>query len=61
MRALNLPHAGIDYHTYAIAPDGQRFLYYQFVVAAAAAAQSSGLDHPSGLVVATNWESGLKK
>lgn len=61
MRALNFSHAGIDYHTYAISPDGQRFLYYQFVVPAAATAQASGVDHPSGLVIAKNWESGFKK
>jgi Tol biopolymer transport system component len=61
VRAMNFPHAGVDYHTYAISPDGQRLLYYQFVVPVAAALQSSGVDHPSGLVVATNWEAGLKK
>lgn len=61
MRAVNFPHAGVDYHTYAISPDGQRFLYYQFVVPAAATAPASGLDHPSGLVIAMNWEAGLKK
>ena len=57
---LNFPHA-VDYSAYAISPDGQRVLYYQFVTAAAGATQSSGVDHPSGLVVAMNWESGLKK
>ena len=61
MRAINFPHAGVDYHTYTASPDGQRFLYYQFVVPVAPAAQSSGLDHPSGLVVAKHWESGLKQ
>lgn len=60
LRVLNFPHAGVDYHTYAVSPDGQRFLYYQFVVPAAPS-QASGLDHPSGLVIATHWESGLKK
>ena len=61
VRALNFPHAGVEYHTYAISPDGQRFLYYQFVVPSPVTAQSSGLDHPSGLVIAMNWEAGLKK
>lgn len=51
----------LDYHTYAVSPDGQRFLYYQFVVPATPATQASGLDHPSGLVVATNWVAGMKK
>ncbi len=61
MRAVNLPHGGVDYHTYAISPDGERFLYYQFVVPAVGATQSSGVDHPSGLVVAMNWDSAVKK
>ena len=61
LRAINFPHADADYHTYAVSPDGQRFLYYQFVVPAATIAQASGLDHPNGLMIATNWASGLKK
>ena len=46
IRAINLPHAGVDYHTYAVSPDGQRFLYFQFVVPPVATAQSAGIDHP---------------
>ena len=62
LRAINLPHSGLDYHTYAVAPDGQRFLYYQFVAPTAGnAAQSGSPDHASGLVVALNWETALKK
>lgn len=63
MRAINFPHSGGDYHTYAVSPDGQRFLYFQFVVsnAAATANQSATPDHPSGLMIATNWAASLKK
>ena len=60
LRAINLTHSGGDYHTYAVSPDGQRFLYFQFVVPVTAN-QATDPDHPSGLVVAMNWESGLKK
>jgi Tol biopolymer transport system component len=63
MRAINLVHSGGDYHTYAVAPDGQRFLYFQFVVPTAAAltAQTTTPDHASGLMIATNWATSLKK
>ena len=60
-RVLNYAHAGVEYHSYALSPDGRRLLYYQFVVPTAATAQSSGVDHPSGLIVAMNWETALKK
>jgi hypothetical protein len=59
---VNLPHSGGDYHTYAISPDGQRILYNQFVPPATAAATGQlGPDPPSGLMVALNWSSALKK
>jgi len=61
LRALNFLHAGVDYHTYSVSPDGQRFLFFQFVVPVVAAAQSSGIDYPNGLMVAMNWASGMKK
>ena len=61
MRAINLPHGGVDYHTYAVSPDGQRFLYFQFAVPTTLTTQSIAPDHNSGLVVALNWDSGLKK
>jgi dipeptidyl aminopeptidase/acylaminoacyl peptidase len=60
-RVLNYPHAGVEYHSYAISPDGQRLLYYQFVVPAAPSAATAGLDQPSGLMIAMNWDSALKK
>jgi Tol biopolymer transport system component len=61
VRALNFPHTGGDYHTYAVSPDGQRFLYFQFVVPTPTTAQTSTPDHTSGLVVAMNWDSALRK
>jgi Tol biopolymer transport system component len=61
MGALNFPHASVDYHTYAVSADGQRILYYQFAQPTVAAAQSAGIDYPNGLMIAMNWEAGLKK
>lgn len=63
MRAINVAHTGGDYHTYAISPDGLRFLYFQFVLptAAAPAAQVATPDHQSGLMIAMNWQGALKK
>ncbi len=59
IRAINLPHAGVAYHTYAVADP--RVLYFQFVAPPVATVQAAGIDHPSGLIIATNWESALKK
>jgi hypothetical protein len=50
--ALNVPHSGGDYHPYAVAPDGQRFLVLQFVNPTTAAAGQIGPDTYSGLTVA---------
>jgi Tol biopolymer transport system component len=64
LRAINFPHGGGHYHTYAVAPDGQRFLYFQFAVpptALAGGAQTVTPDHPSGLVVAMNWARQIDK
>ena len=60
-RALNFPHGGVDYHTYAVAPDGSRFLYLQFVPQLTTAAAQAVPDHISGLMIAMNWDSALKK
>jgi Tol biopolymer transport system component len=61
IRALGLPHSAGAYHTFGVAPDGQRLLYMQFVPPVAVGAQTIDPDHNSGLVVAINWLSGLKK
>jgi Tol biopolymer transport system component len=57
LQVLNLPHSGGDYHTYAISPDAQQFLYYQFMVGGSTAqpAAFDGPDPPSGLMVVKNW------
>ncbi|MGQ0733309.1 MAG: protein kinase domain-containing protein [Acidobacteriota bacterium] len=61
--ALNIPHSSGDYHTFAVSPDGQRFLSFQLVAPAAAAAGAAraGPDHSSGLMIAMNWAAALKK
>jgi Tol biopolymer transport system component len=63
LRAIGIPHSGGDYHTYAVSPDGQRFLYLQFVVptTAAASTETTTPDHTSGLMIATNWAASLTK
>ena len=59
--ALNIPHTGGDYSTYAVSDDGERFLALQYVLPAASAAGQIGPDTYSGLTVALNWTAGLKK
>jgi hypothetical protein len=61
MYAFTYPHSGGDYHTYAVSPDGQKFLYFQFVPPAAAATTASGPDHQSGLMIAIDWAAALGK
>lgn len=59
--ALNVAHSGGDYHPYAIAPDGQRFLVLQYVLpTTAATAAQIGPDTYSGLTIALNWATALK-
>jgi Tol biopolymer transport system component len=60
---LNFPHSGGGYHTYAVSPDGERFLVFQLVPPAAPTATASAVtpDHPSGLIVAVDWRAALKK
>jgi Tol biopolymer transport system component/predicted Ser/Thr protein kinase len=59
---LNIPHSGGTYHTYAVSPDGERFLVSQFVTPTTAASGSEiRPDTFSGLTVAINWTAGLKK
>jgi hypothetical protein len=60
-RAMKLQHAGGDYSTYAVSPDGQRFLILQWVPPAAGAAGQVGPDVPSGLTIVMQWTAGLKK
>ena len=59
---IDLPHNGLSYWPYAVSPDGQRFLVTQFVPPATAAAASQiGPDTFSGVTIAINWASALKK
>jgi len=59
---LNLPHTSGIYHTYAVAPDGQRFLIAQFsAIGTAATVGQVGPDTFSGLTIAVNWASAFKK
>ena len=60
--AINLPHSGGSYHPYAVDPKGERFLVPQFVPPATATTGTQiGPDTFSGLTVALNWTSALKK
>ncbi len=59
--ALNHPHTGGHYHTYAVSPDGERFLVLQWVPPASAISGQIGPDTYSGLTVAMNWTRALKK
>ena len=59
--AINLPHSGGRYFPYAVSPDGQQFLLPQYVPPASAAASQASIDTYSGLTIALNWATGLKK
>ena len=60
--ALNYPHSGGDYQTYAVSADGKRFLSAQFVVSASGpAADAATPDPPQSITVAMNWAASLKK
>jgi len=60
--SINVPHSGGSYFPYAIDPTGERFLVPQFVPSGGAAAGTQiGPDTFSGLTVALNWTSALKK
>jgi len=59
--AVNLAHTGGDYHPYAVSPDGERFLVPQFVPSSSGALGQLGPDVLSGLTVAVDWPSSLKK
>ena len=55
-----ISHSGGPYHTYAVSPDGQRFLVFQLSLTAAPAL-SFPPDPSTGLTVALNWTAALKK
>jgi len=54
--AINFPHTGGDYQSYAISGDGQRILYPQIVRTGGSAAPTArGPDPAIGFIVAMNW------
>jgi len=61
--AVNVPHSGGDYQTYAVSADGQRILMVQFAGfgSTPAAAAATSPDPPLSITVARNWSSSLKK
>jgi Tol biopolymer transport system component len=59
---INLPHSGGSYFPYAADPKQERFFVPQFVQANTATTSNQiGPDTFSGLTIALNWASGLKK
>ena len=59
---INLPHSGGSYNPYAVSPDGKSFLIPQYVPSTGVVTGSQiGPDTFSGLTVAINWPSSLKK
>jgi Tol biopolymer transport system component/predicted Ser/Thr protein kinase len=60
--AINVPHNGGSYQPYAVDPKGERFFVPQFVPPTAVTSGTQiGPDTFSGLTVALNWTSALKK
>jgi dipeptidyl aminopeptidase/acylaminoacyl peptidase len=59
--AINLPHSGGRYFSYAVSPDGQQLLVPQFVPPTASPPGQATVDTYSGLTIALNWTAGLKK
>ena len=60
--ALRFAHPGSDYHTYAVSPDGQRFLSYQRILTNASSAAQIVPEVPiPGLTVAMHWVDKIKK
>jgi hypothetical protein len=51
---VKLGHVGLNYNSYAVSPDGQRFLIPGSVTTGAAAASAP-------ITVVLNWAAGLKK
>ena len=60
--ALQYPHSGGDYHTYAVAPDAQRMLIYQGTQTQITAPYVSETpDPPAGITALLNWVQGIRK
>ena len=54
INALNYPHDGGDYHTYAVSPDGQRFLIFQYLLTGSTTPPSDA-DPAAGVTVLMHW------
>jgi Tol biopolymer transport system component len=61
LQVLGFPHPGGDYHTYAVSPDAQRFLYFQLMPATTTTVGSIGPDPTTGLMAVMNWAKPAKK
>ena len=63
LNAINYPHTGGDYHTFAVSADGQRFLILQIVPTAAESNPTSDAapDPAAGLTVLMHWTQTVKK
>jgi Tol biopolymer transport system component len=60
INALNYPHSGGDYHTYAVSPDGQRFLIFQYLLTGGATPPSDA-DPAAGVTVLMHWTQTVRK
>jgi len=62
-RAVNYAHSGGDYHTFAVSPDGQRFLIFQLfqLLATTGPTPVIDVDPAGGLTVVMHWTQTLKK
>jgi Tol biopolymer transport system component/predicted Ser/Thr protein kinase len=59
---INLPHSGGSFNTYAVAPKGDRFLVMQYAPSTTVSGTGQiSADTVSGLTVALNWITTLKK
>jgi Tol biopolymer transport system component len=61
INGLIFPHAGGDYHTFGVSPDGQRFLIFQRVLTDDANPSSSDVDPIAGITVLMHWTQTVKK
>ena len=61
MAAINLPHSGGDYQTYAVSADGQRILGLEYVNSTATASGTNGPEPDDNFTVAMHWAAGMKK
>ena len=53
--AARMAHAGGDYHTFAVSPDGQRLLMYQRVLEDSQATEITSPDPAGAITVLKNW------